>query len=217
MRTYYSAVRNFANVALGALTGWRVTGVEHVPRDGGVIVASNHISFWDPPLLGALLPREMHFLAKEELFRGPLGSLVRSLNSIPIRRGTADLTGLSRAIDALKAGGGLILFPEGSRMRDGRLHPARPGVGLIAVSADAVIVPCYISGSNRPSKWWTRKERVRVTLGRAQHWREFVDVVEETPGRALYQSVGDGVMRAIAALKRDQEEEAAPGAAAGRS
>ena len=218
MRTYYSAVRNFANVSLGALTGWRLSGLEHVPREGGVIVASNHISFWDPPLLGAALPREMHFLAKEELFRGPvLGPLVRSLNSIPIRRGTADLTGLSRAIDVLKAGGALILFPEGSRMRDGRLHPARPGVGLIAVSADVPIVPCYISGSNRQRQWWTRRERVRITLGPSRPWRDYMDVVEETPGRALYQSVGDGVMRAIPALKREQDEEAAPGAAAGRS
>jgi 1-acyl-sn-glycerol-3-phosphate acyltransferase len=124
---------------------------------------------------------------------------------------------LTKAIDALKAGGALIMFPEGSRMRDGRLHPARPGVGLIAVNADVPIAPCYISGSNRPRLWWTRRARVRIRLGPARPWRDYMDVVDETPGRALYQSVGDGVMRAIAALKRDQEEEASPGAAASRS
>jgi 1-acyl-sn-glycerol-3-phosphate acyltransferase len=218
VRTYYSAVRNFARFWFGLLTGWRITGTEHVPQSGGLIVAANHISFWDPPLIGAALPREMHYLAKEELFRGPLlGPLVRSLNAIPIRRGMADLSGLSKAIDALKAGGALIVFPEGSRMRDGRLHPARPGVGLIAVNTDVPIVPCYVSGSNQQRRWWGRRVRVQIRLGPARSWRDYADTVDLTPGRALYQSVGDGVMRAIAALKRDQEDEASPGAAAGRS
>ncbi len=214
MRAYYSAVRFLARTLFGVLTGWRIRGAEGVPGSGGLILAANHISFWDPPLLGAAVPREMHYLAKQELFSTPLlGPLIQSLNSIPIRRGSADLAGLSRAIEKLKSGGALIMFPEGSRMRDGELHPARPGVGLLAVHADAMILPTCISGSNHPGKWWNRGARVRITFGTARHWRAFAGPEDPVPGRALYQRIGDEIMREVAALKRDQDTSASLGAA----
>jgi 1-acyl-sn-glycerol-3-phosphate acyltransferase len=157
----------------------------------------------------------VHFLAKEELFTVPLlGVAIRSLNSIPIRRGAADLSGLARAIAALKAGGGLLLFPEGSRMRDGELHSPRPGVGLMAVQGDVPIVPCYISGSNRSRGWLTRSARARLWFGPVRGWRELAGPeADSPPGRLLYQRVGEGVMREIAALKSDQERSASRGAA----
>jgi len=217
---YYSAVLFCVRSAVGPLTGWKISGADQVPRTGGLVLASNHISFWDPPLIACAFPRELHFLAKEELFSSPplLGALIRKVNAIPIRRGVADLAGLSRALDALNRGGCLLLFPEGSRMRDGELHPARPGVGLLASGADVPILPCYISGSNRPGKWWRRAARVRITFGAARPWREFAgDAAGEKPGRALYTAVGQGVMREIARL-RDAETMAVRGVApVGRS
>ena len=215
MRPYYSAVRYSAYAVLGLLSGREVKGSENVPRSGAVIVASNHISFWDPPLVGSAVPREMHFLAKEELFSSPvLGPLIRSVNAIPIRRGAADLSGLSRAIEVLKRGGALLLFPEGSRMRDGELHPARPGLGLMAVQADARIVPCYISGSSRPRRWWYRGARVRIWFGPARHWRSLAGPDDDlAPGRALYHRLGEAVMREIALLRSGQQESASRGAA----
>ena len=215
MSAYYSAARLFASGCFGLLTGWDVRGRQHIPREGGLLVASNHISFWDPPMVGSALPREVHFLAKEELFRTPgLGWLIRSLNSIPIRRGVADLSGLARALEVLRQGDALLLFPEGSRMRDGELHPPRPGVGMMAVQADVPIVPCYISGSNRPSRWWRRGVKVRLWFGRPRHWKDLIDPETDlTPGRMLYQKVGEGVMREIAILKTGQETAASRGAA----
>jgi len=212
---FYSATRLFASGCFGLLTGWDVRGREHIPREGGLLIASNHISFWDPPMVGSALPREVHFLAKEELFRTPgLGWLIRSLNSIPIRRGVADLSGLARALEVLRQGEALLLFPEGSRMRDGELHPPRPGVGMMAVQADVPIVPCYISGSNRPSRWWRRGVKVRLWFGRPRHWKDLIDPETDlTPGRMLYQKVGEGVMREIAILKTGQETAASRGAA----
>jgi 1-acyl-sn-glycerol-3-phosphate acyltransferase len=203
---YYSAVRSLASTAFGLISGWEVKGRENVPRQDGLIVACNHISFWDPPMVGAACPRELSFLAKEELFATPLlGPVIRSLNSIPIRRGVADLSGMSRAIERIGRGGALLMFPEGSRMRDGELHPARPGVGMMAVHADVPIVPCFISGSNRPGKWWRRGARPRLWFGRARPWRELSgEEGDLTPGRALYQRVADAVMREIAALKSGQ-------------
>jgi 1-acyl-sn-glycerol-3-phosphate acyltransferase len=197
------------------VTRWEVRGREQVPRTGGLIVASNHISFWDPPLIGAALPREAHYLAKEELFGNPVfGWLIGSLNAIPIRRGMVDLSGMAQAIETLRRGKAMVLFPEGSRMRDGRLHPARPGVGMMAVNADVPVVPCYISGSSRPSRWLTRGVRVRIWLGPAKEWKDLVGSgADLTLGRALYQQVSDAVMREIARLKADQESSASRGAA----
>jgi 1-acyl-sn-glycerol-3-phosphate acyltransferase len=180
-----------------------------------VIVASNHISFWDPPLIGAAVPRELHFLTREDLFGTPVvGTLIRSMNAIPIRRGVADLTGMSRAMDRLKGGAALLMFPEGSRMQDGGSHPARPGVGMMAVNADVPIVPCCITGSERQWKWWTRGARVRLWFGPARTWRELAGAgMDHSPGRALYQQVGEAVMREIAILRTGQQTEATRGAA----
>jgi 1-acyl-sn-glycerol-3-phosphate acyltransferase len=212
---YYSAVRFLASAVLGSISRWEVKGREFVPLRGGLIVASNHISFWDPPMIGAAILREGHFLAKEELFSTLLlGPLIRGVNAIPIRRGVADLSGMSRAIASLKSGGALLMFPEGSRMRDGELHPARPGVGLMAVHADVPIMPCYISGSNRPGLWLTRRGRVRIWFGPARAWRDLAGPESDlTPGRALYQRVGDAVMREIAILRTGQLSSASRGAA----
>lgn len=215
MSLHYSASRFLLGGLIGALSGWEVRGREKIPRTGGLIVASNHVSFLDPPLVGTAAMRELHFMAKEELFRSPfLGALIRAYNAIPIRRGVADLSGLARAIEVLKLGEALIMFPEGSRMRDGELHPARPGVGMLAVNADCSIVPCFISGSHRPAKFLLRRAPLRIWFGEAKHWRDLAgDGADQPPGRALYQSVGDGVMREIAALKAGQLKSASRGAA----
>jgi len=210
---YYSLVRFCVRSVVGPLSGWKISGADRVPRTGGLILASNHISFWDPPLIACAFPRELHFLAKEELFSSPplLGVLIRRVNAIPIRRGVADLSGLNRALEALKNGGCLLLFPEGSRMKDGELHPARPGVGLLAHGADVPVLPCFISGSNRPGKWWRRAARVRITFGSVRTWRELAgEPADLTPGRTLYTAIGQGVMREIARL-RDAETMAVRG------
>jgi len=211
----YSLVRLALKGLVGLASGWEVRGREHIPRSGAVIVASNHVSFLDPPLVGTAAVRELHFLAKEELFRPPVfGSLIRTFHAIPIRRGMVDLSGMARATEVLKAGHALILFPEGSRMRDGVLHRARPGVGMLAVGGDARIVPCFITGSDRPKTWLFRRGTLRVTFGPARTWREYAgDRADEPPGRPLYQSIADSVMRDIAALRQETLNTAPRGAA----
>src|SRR5262249_48969281 len=191
---------------VGVLSGWEVRGRETVPKTGAVIVASNHISFWAPLLVGTAAVREQHFLAKEELFRPPVfGWLIRSYNAIPIRRGVADLAGLTKAMDVLRAGGALILFPEGTRARDGELRKARPGLGMLAVGPDRRIVPTSIGGSNHPGKWLSRQAPLRVDFGPSRAWRDLAGAdAGLEPGRALYESVGAGVMREIGELRARQ-------------
>jgi 1-acyl-sn-glycerol-3-phosphate acyltransferase len=108
----------------------------------------------------------------------------------------------------------LLVFPEGSRMRGGQLHPARPGIGLLAVNGDATILPAYVSGTNRPGRWLIRREKVRIWFGPARHWRAYAgENGDVEPGRALYQRIGDGVMRDIAAVREQQLNMASRGAA----
>ena len=215
MSLHYSASRFLLRGFVTVLSGWEVRGRDHVPSSGAVIVASNHISYWDPVLVGSATVRELHYLAKEELFRPPIfGPMIRSFNAIPIRRGTADLSGLKKAADVLRAGRALILFPEGTRARDGELHAARPGIGMLAVATGARIVPAYVEHSNRPRKWMLRQVKLRVSFAPARTWQELAgpDAGLE-PGSALYQSVGAGVMREIAALRAGRLTEATRGTA----
>ncbi|MEQ1834417.1 MAG: lysophospholipid acyltransferase family protein [Candidatus Eisenbacteria bacterium] len=211
MSLHYSASRFLLGGFVAALSGWEVRGRENVPSSGGLIVASNHCSYWDPVLVGVASVRELHYLAKEELFRPPVfGSLIRAFNSIPIRRGAVDMRGLHQAMEVLRAGHALIMFPEGTRSRDGELHEARPGIGMLAVATGARIVPVYVEHSNRPRKWMLRQVKLRVSIGPVRTWQELAGPEAGLePGRALYQSVGNGVMREITALKAGQPNSAA--------
>jgi 1-acyl-sn-glycerol-3-phosphate acyltransferase len=215
MRPWYRFHRGWVRSLLELLVGLQPRRLERVPASGGLVVAANHFSFWDPPLVGVCIEREAFFLAKEELFRSwPLGAMIRSMNSIPIRRGVADLQGISRALEVLKAGGCLVMFPEGGRMKDGRLHRAKPGVGLIVAHARVPVVPAFVAGSNQIRRCLARQERVRVQFGAPLPAAQLLDGGEAEMGRALYQKIADQVMDGIARARRELEggeTTAAPG------
>jgi 1-acyl-sn-glycerol-3-phosphate acyltransferase len=215
MRPWYRFHRGWVRALLELAVGLRSRHAERVPPSDGLVVAANHFSFWDPPLVGVLIEREAYFLAKEELFRSwPLGPAIRSMNSIPIRRGVADLQGISRALDVLRAGGCLVMFPEGGRMKDGQLHRAKPGVGLIVAHARVPVVPAFVAGSNRIRRCLARQERVRVQFGPVLPVAQLLGAGEVELNRALYQKVADQVMDGIARARRELEggeTAAAPG------
>src|SRR5213076_55882 len=124
---------------------WRVYHPERVPLNGPVILASNHASFLDPPLVGSGITRGINYLARDTLFRYPgIGWLLRKWNSVPVDREGGGAAGLKAILDRLLAGGAIILFPEGTRTRDGKLQPARSGIGLTAIKSDAVVVPVRV-------------------------------------------------------------------------
>lgn len=215
MGSWYSGVRTVASGALKVLLTREVEGLAHVPAEGGVIVAANHGSFWDPPVLGIVLPRPLRYMTRASFFRVPLfGALIRSLGAFPVRKGTADLAGMRAAEAVLARGEVLLVFPEGGRMKDGRLHPALPGLGLIVARTRAPVVPVYVSGTNRIRRCMVRREKVRVTVG-AILPPETWEGPEATTlaGRALYQAISDRVMTEIALLRKQQEETTRSGAA----
>lgn len=122
--------------------------MRHVPRDGGVILASNHQSFLDPVLVAVPLHRGVTFMARDTLFRFfPFRLLISSLGAFPVQRGTADLGAMREAIRRLEAGQALLVFPEGTRTKDGRVGRMRAGIGLLASRARVPVVPVRISGA----------------------------------------------------------------------
>ncbi|MBX6377028.1 MAG: 1-acyl-sn-glycerol-3-phosphate acyltransferase [Clostridia bacterium] len=146
----YVVLRAIARLLFRLVYRWRVEGLEHVPRDGPLLVCANHTSYLDPPAVACALPRPVRFIAKAELFRVPgLGALMRWFGAIPVRRGTADRAAIRRALAALAAGEVVCIFPQGTRVRHGATVRVQPGAALLAVRSGAPVLPVAIRGGER--------------------------------------------------------------------
>jgi 1-acyl-sn-glycerol-3-phosphate acyltransferase len=179
--------------------GLRRRGMDAIPEEGPVVIACNHISNWDPILVGLGCTREVHFLAKEELFRNPmLAALIRAYNAIPVRRGVADRRALRDASRVLAEGGVLLMFPGGTRDESGDVSSPRPGVGFIACTNRAPVVPAYIMGSNRLNRAARRASRLEVAFG------EPIEPCEAKTGDD-YRAFTGRVADAIGRLRREVE------------
>jgi 1-acyl-sn-glycerol-3-phosphate acyltransferase len=141
----------------------RVEGKENVPRSGPFVVAANHVSYLDPPVLGVACPRPIQFMAKAELFQIPiLGFLIRELGAFPVHRGAADRHAIRRALHILEDGGVLGVFPEGTRSRQGRVLNPQGGAALIALKAGVPVLPAGIWGTADVDGPWHFPKPVRV-------------------------------------------------------
>ncbi|HEU5434471.1 MAG TPA: lysophospholipid acyltransferase family protein [Thermomicrobiales bacterium] len=135
---------------LAATIRLRIVGLEHVPGDGPLLVASNHLHNADPLLLGLAMPRPIHFMAKRELYANPIGGwMLRRAGAFPVDRGRADRSAILTAEDRLRRGFAVGLFPEGTRSKTGWLQAAHAGAGLIALRSGAPILPVAITGTER--------------------------------------------------------------------
>jgi 1-acyl-sn-glycerol-3-phosphate acyltransferase len=150
MRTWWWTVLCVVRVCGAALWRLRTSGQARVPARGGVILAANHQSYLDPPFVAACLPRETSFMARRSLFEIPLlGPIIVACNAFPIERNTGDVRGVKNAIDRLRSGSALLLFPEGTRSRDGRIGPLKGGLRMIAERAGVPVVPVLVQGAHR--------------------------------------------------------------------
>ena len=136
-------------VGLSAIGRPRVEGLEHLPDDGPLIIAANHMSNADPPFIGGWVSPELGrrptFLAKASLFKGPLGLLIRSLGAEPVKAGGSDIDAFRAAKAILDLGGVVAILPEGTRSFDGVLGVPKPGVSLLATRTGATIVPVGVT------------------------------------------------------------------------
>lgn len=143
-----------------------VRGQANVPRTGKILLAANHISGYDPPLIGCLIPREVYFMAKKELFRNPLlGNLLRFYNSIPTDRSGTSLSTIKRVEELLARGHAVLLFPEGTRVKSGSLGRLKAGVGMLAARNRVNVVPVHIDGLYHKRGFSLRRPRVKVVFG----------------------------------------------------
>lgn len=170
-----------------------VEGLEHVPKDGPVIVAVNHVSWSDPVLAASSLDRggrTAFFLAKHELFRTWFQRwILTGLHVIPMDRARGDMSALRQAADQLKAGGCLILFPEGTRSRTGLPGRPKPGVAFLASLADAPVVPARVVGT----RGWYGVGKVAIKYGPPMRF-------EGEGGKERYQAFAQKVMDTIFSL-----------------
>ncbi|MCK4998705.1 MAG: 1-acyl-sn-glycerol-3-phosphate acyltransferase [Anaerohalosphaera sp.] len=144
----YWSIRIIAKICSFTLYRMRVFGSENVPKDGPLLLLSNHQSFLDPLFCQVTQKHTLHFLARDTLFRNKFfGSLIRTLKAKPIKRGKTDMAAMRTTIETLKQGKAVCLFPEGTRTLDGRIQEIKPGLSLLSRRSGAVAMPVVIDGA----------------------------------------------------------------------
>lgn len=191
---------------------WQVYNPERVPPSGSVLLACNHASHLDPPLVGAGVRRPLNYLARESLFDLPIaGWALRRVNAVPVDRDGAGAAGLKAIMNRLRLGGAIVLFPEGTRSPDGELQAARSGVGLVAIKSSATVVPVRVFGTyhawNRNMKF-PRPRPVAVKYGHPlnlDRLRAEARSCTKDRLKEIYQDASNEIMRAIASLREGED------------
>lgn len=171
----------------------KIEGRENIPIEGGVLLAVNHKSNWDPVIASLGCKRKLRFMAKYELFKNKLfGALITLLGAFPIHRGKGDIGAIKGALTILKNNEAMLIFPEGGRVHDESLAEAKPGAVMLAIRAKVPIVPAYISGKYH----WMSK--ITIRFGEPIYYDAYYDektVVEEL------QTLSDKLLKTMRALK----------------
>ena len=183
----------------------KITGREHIPATGGAVVAANHCSYLDPPVMCASIhSRIVHFMARDTLFSNPVARwYFPRVAVMPLDRTRGDLGALKKAIATLKEGQVIGLFPEGTRSPDGQMREAKGGIGFLIAKGDVPVVPLYISGTFEAFPKGAKKmkpARVVARLGRPITPEE---IRAAMPEKGDYAAVGALVMRRIRELAEE--------------
>jgi 1-acyl-sn-glycerol-3-phosphate acyltransferase len=166
----YGLLTGLTRVTIYTFARWTVEGAERIPPSGPVVLISNHLHLLDPPLIAASCRRRVHPMAKRELFETPLvGWVLWPYGAFPVRRFSADMGALRAARGYLRNGHVVLMFPEGTRSKDAQLHPALPGAAMVALLANAPVVPVAITGTDQirvPGVLfrWMKRDRLRIRV-----------------------------------------------------
>ncbi len=181
---------------------YRAYGQENIIEEGPAIMAANHQSYLDPPLVGITCRNELHFLARKTLFEKKLlGPLISRVNALPVDLSRGDLTAFRAVVKLLKEGHRTVIFPEGTRSLNGEIQQARPGIGMIIAKTLAPVVPVRIFGSFEawPKGGKIRPRPITVVVGKPIHFQK-EDFVSNN--REAYQKASERVLAAIAAIEK---------------
>ena len=201
MKTIYWFSRLLWLKLFTAFLGYKVVGREKLLTEGSVLVASNHESYLDPPLVGVMFDKAVYTLARKTLFRGFGAWLYPRMNAIPIDQDRPDMTSLKKIIKLLRQKNHVVIFPEGSRTLDGSLQPAEAGTGLIVARSKARVQPIRIFGARDVLPRGSARLKltpVTIVVG---------DPITFTPeelkakGRDGYQIISDRIMAEIAKIE----------------
>ena len=196
LRPYPRFIALLCRFGLQSIARVQVEGVADLPTSGPLVIAANHMSNADPPFIGGwlapALQRRPTFLAKDSLFGGPLGLLIRSLGAEPVKAGGNDIAAYRVAKRILDEGGVVAILPEGTRSFDGVLAPPKPGVSLLATRTGAPVLPVGISGTDE-------------LIGREQMLPRIGSRIVMRVGRPFQLSLPDGVDRRQALADADRE------------
>ncbi len=185
-----------------------IRGLNHIPSSGPVLLAANHCSFLDPPLIGLGVPRQIAFLAKEELFSVPVfGRWIRTLGAYPVARGKGGLRAIKTALRLLKEGHAVLVFPEGTRSSNGQLIPFEDGLAWLSIKTGTEVIPIFIGGTYRAlprNAWIPKPVKVRIQVG------EPIPPPSDDRNRSSSESVSEmnqRIRKAILELKEKLNEE----------
>ena len=185
---FYNYARILANFYFTTFYDYDVSGMHNVPKSGGVVFAANHVSFYDPPAIGAQVRRHISYFARDSLFKGLFGKGLHKLEAIPVARENADIKSLKSIFRALKSGGAVAIYPEGTRSLTGQLSEPKPGAGMIACKSGATVVPTRVFGTyevfGRQHKLPSLGGTIHITYGRPMDISE-IDPGKEHPDRYL--------------------------------
>ena len=198
---FYEIARGIVSAAFHIYFRIKVIGKENIPKEkGAFIIASNHVSNNDPPMVGVVFKKKYTFMAKEELFNvNPIFTwMIKKLGAFPVKRGSKDTAALDEAIESLKNGRTFVIFPEGTRSKNGELGKPKSGVSLIAARAKVPVVPVFVKYGRKRFR-----RRVLVSVGEAIPAEEFdIDITDKKQIRAI----SERIMGEIAGLKANAPE-----------
>lgn len=191
----YYLLRALAFIILKLCFRFKICGRRFIPKKGGFILASNHVSYIDPVAVGAACPRRLNYMAKRDLFSNRfLGWLLKKVGSFPVKRGSADFFALKESMRRVKNGGGMLLFPEGTRQEAGEgLGRPEPGVGFLAAKLGVPVIPAFVKGTDKAMPKGSRfpqPSQVAVSFG------EEIHIERGLP----YQDIAESIMEKIRQL-----------------
>ena len=206
MTPFYAFFHYLCKGAYDAFFRGEVSGTENIPTGGPFLIASNHASLLDPPLVGCQVSRQMRFFARKTLWNNPVASWwLNKVETIPVDRDSGDVAAIRRGLQALHEDRAIVLFPEGTRSPDGQLQKPKAGVGLMACKTGAPVVPCRVYGSyeafGKGMKIPCFGTPVTVVFGPPISASEY-DV--PSAGKERYQIASQRIMDRIAALRMPQ-------------
>ena len=194
--TLHIAARFFLFILSKLFFGYKVYGRPNMPKKGGVIVAPNHASYLDPIFAGIGSYRLLNYIARETLFKNFFfGRILRAVSAFPIKRNFQDVGAMREALNRLKSGKPVLVFPEATRTHDGNLQPAKAGISLLAHLAGVPVVPVYIKGSFEA--WPKGAKRIKLTAVSVY----FGEPMYFKGASGDYQAFADGIMERIASLR----------------